>query len=330
MYIVSPPQHGYLVPDQEGHVTYNHYLGSGSEDRFSFSVADYNGYYSAPQWIEVSIGGEPTLVTAPRTESPANTIPDDNYVSNVETNSGWWQPLASDQLRWQLQLQGDIRLLDGVDVYAADSSASKASVDAAKNSGARVMCYISAGSAENWRVDYYDFPAEAIGNAYANWEGEWWLDTSNIEAIAPVMRARLDACQSKGFDAIDADNVNGFENNTGFNLSRQDSVNYIRWLSNEAHARGMAFSLKNTESLIGDVVDSVDMLQSESCYVYGNCVAASAMIERNKPVFAVEYQENISQSEFFDGVCPQAGALGLSMIYRDLQLLPSGVYRTCN
>ena len=254
-----------------------------------------------------------------------------NNDDSANNNAGnWWQPKASDNLKWQIQLQGDIRLINGVDVYAVDYTASQASINAAKSTGAKIMCYISAGSAENWRPDYNQIPRSVIGNAYSEWPGEWWLDTRNINALAPVMRARMDACKSKGFDAIDSDNVNGFENNTGFNISRSDSIRYIRWLADEAHQRGMAFSLKNSETLVAELLGDIDMMQSESCYRYGNCDNAGRLSAVNKPVFAVEYPETVSLNNFRNGACTTAARLNLSMVYRDRLLTPNGIYESCN
>ena len=160
--------------------------------------------------------------------------------SGSDSSASWWQPDARENLRWQLQLQGDIVLVPGVNVYAVDYTASQASINAAKASGAKVMCYISAGSAENWRDDFRQFPKSVIGNAYEGWPGEWWLDTRNIKALAPIMRARIAACAEKGFDVLDPDNINGYENDTGFNITRQQSVVYIEWLANLAHEYGLS------------------------------------------------------------------------------------------
>ena len=192
------------------------------------------------------------------------------------------------------------------------------------------MCYISAGSAENWRNDFSEFPNSVVGNSYDGWAGEWWLDTRNISALAPIMRKRMDECAAKGFDAIDPDNVNGHVNNTGFPISRQDAIEYIRWLANEAHARGMAFSLKNSESLVADLVADIDMMQSESCFRWGNCANASRLSAANKPVFAVEYQEVIGSSTFRNQACSVAQQYKFSMIYRDIMLTPGGLYESCN
>ncbi len=264
------------------------------------------------------IGPDSAVIAQEMTDTTAKT-----------TVVSWWQPKATDSLQWQLQLQGDVVVIPGVDVYAVDATASKKSIDAAKGAGAKLMCYISAGSAEQWREDFKNFPRTVVGKPYDGWPGEWWLDTGSIEALAPIMRARMDVCKAKGFDVLDADNINGFENDTGFDITRLESIRYILWLADEAHDRGMSFSLKNAETLIPDLLDSIDMMQSESCFVYGNCVAASLMTAVNKPVFAVEYQENIDAERFKRDACAIAGSYKFSMIYRDRLLKPEGVYLNC-
>lgn len=241
----------------------------------------------------------------------------------------WWQPHASTAGQWQLQLQDDLSIIDGVQVYAVDAEVSRESLQRAKSTGAKIMCYISAGSVENWREDYRQFPAEVIGKAYEGWPGEWWLDIRQIDLLAPIMRARIDRCRDKGFDVLDPDNINGYENDTGFELTPADSIRYLRWLASEAHQRGMAISLKNSEALLPQVSDVVDMMQSESCYYYGNCERVREMVLSGKPVFAVEYAELMSQERFLTGACPLAKSYGFSMIYRDTNLRAGSTYLAC-
>jgi hypothetical protein len=243
--------------------------------------------------------------------------------------SQWWQPEVTDSLQWQLQLQGDLVPIAGVNVYAVDADASVESVQNAQRQGAKVMCYISAGSAENWRNDYQQFPDALIGRPYDGWPGEWWLDIRRLDLLAPIMRARIQACRRKGFDVLDPDNINGYENETGFPLTRADAVRYIRWLAAEAHRNGMAISLKNGEDLIDQVADVVDMMQSESCYFYGNCDKVKVITELGKPVFAVEYLEQISKTEFAAEACEAAKQYKLSMILRARSLRPDSPYYAC-
>ncbi|CAM9635519.1 unnamed protein product, partial [Laminaria digitata] len=42
--------------------------------------------------------------------------------------------------------------------------------------GKWVSCYMSVGTAENWRDDVGAFPEGAIGKSLKDWKGEKWLD----------------------------------------------------------------------------------------------------------------------------------------------------------
>ena len=240
--------------------------------------------------------------------------------------TGWWKPKASDNLTWYMQFNGSLNTNIDADVFFIDVDVNKSVVDSLKARGKRVMCYISAGSSENWRSDFSSIPEVVKGSIYSGWPGERWLDTTNLEIIGPLMRARMDTCKNKGFDGIDADNVNGHVNPTSFNITRAEAITYIRWLANEAHKRGMAFSLKNAEDLASQVVDDVDMLQSESCFVYNNCTAARVISSANKPVWMVEYD---SVTRNWDAACENAKQNGFSAILRDVLLTANGVYRQC-
>ena len=132
------------------------------------------------------------------------------------------------------------------DVYDIDLFENDAAViNALHEKGRKVICYISVGSWEDWRPDKDQFPPEVLGNDYEGWPGERWLDIRQIDILAPIMLARLDLCAAKGFDAVEPDNIEIFNNNTGFPLTYQDQLDYAMWLAKEAHARGLAIGLKN-------------------------------------------------------------------------------------
>jgi Glycoside-hydrolase family GH114 len=45
------------------------------------------------------------------------------------------------------------------------------------------------------------------------------------------MRARFQMCKHKHFDGVEADNVDGYTNSTGFALSGSDQLTYNKWLA---------------------------------------------------------------------------------------------------
>ena len=82
--------------------------------------------------------------------------------------------------------------------------------------GHKVVCYVSAGSYEDWRPDAAQFPA--TGESARPWTGglagEQWLDVRQWDALRPLIEARMDLCRNKGFDGIELDNVDGYQNDT--------------------------------------------------------------------------------------------------------------------
>ena len=86
-----------------------------------------------------------------------------------------WQPPLN--LTWQWQLSGDFEPTIQADVYDLDLFESDAALLASlRAAGKHTICYLSAGSYEDWRPDAALFPPELIGAAYAGWPGEHWLD----------------------------------------------------------------------------------------------------------------------------------------------------------
>ncbi|MFK5982980.1 MAG: endo alpha-1,4 polygalactosaminidase [Flavobacteriaceae bacterium] len=194
--------------------------------------------------------------------------------------------------------------------------------------GKKVIAYLSVGSVEDFREDASDFPPEVIGNVYEGFEDENWLDVRQIDVLAPIMRARLDMVQEKGFDGIEPDNINGYQNNTGFNLTEEDAKIYSRWLIEEAHNRGLSIGQKNAEELIPEMVDEFDWILTEDAYVEDFYQQLNPYISANKAVFFVEYTDRISEEEFQNLVCPEATSQNFSAVLKNRDLTNVTFY--CN
>ena len=201
-----------------------------------------------------------------------------------------------------------------VDLDLFDTKAS--TVAALKQRGKKVICYLSAGSWENWRPDKDRFPRAVIGKPYDGWPGERWIDIRS-DAVKTIMQARMDLCKQKGFHAVDADNVDSFNASTGFPLTRADAIRYLRFLATEAHKRGLAFGLKNATELSNGVLDVIDFAVTEDCFDQGWCAQSRNFIDADKPVFAIEYTDNAIS---FAAFCRQAKNLGLSPVYKKRNL----------
>ena len=208
----------------------------------------------------------------------------------TQPSGDFWKPKAG--LTWQWQLSEDVGTPLAVDVYDIDWEADKATVDKLHAAGIKVICYVSVGSWEDFRPDANDFPAAVIGNDYTGWPGEKYVDIRS-EALRAVMSARFDTCKTKGFDAIEPDNMDVFElgQDSGFPLTEQDGIAYAKWLATAAHSRGMGIGQKNATSITADIAATYDWALTESCYSDGNwCGDVKAYVSANKPVFMCEYE----------------------------------------
>jgi len=204
--------------------------------------------------------------------------------------AGFWQPPPLTTFQWQLT--GTVNTSVDAQVFDIDAfEASKSLVDELHQKGIRVIGYISVGSYEDWRPDTAMFPVSVIGNDYEGWEGEKWLDIRRIDLLAPVLRQRLDMIRDKGFDAVEPDNIDGYENNTGFPITKLDEMKFIKWLADEAHQRGLSFGQKNVPDLAEELWSYCDWALVEDCFEDGWCDLMAPYIQHNKAVFAVEYTD---------------------------------------
>ena len=173
---------------------------------------------------------------------------------------------------------------------------------------------MSAGSSENWRPDFNRFPSSVKGRNLSGWAGEKWLDIRRLDILMPIMSDRMALAKQKGCDAIDADNVDGYSNRTGFKLTYNDQLNYNRALANEAHRLGLAIGLKNDLGQIVDLVNYFDFAINESCIIYNECSLVSPFIAQNKPVFHIEYQNDINT------ICAVGNSYGFSSMKKNTNL----------
>jgi hypothetical protein len=225
--------------------------------------------------------------------------------------AGWWHPHAG--LTWQWQLSGTVDTSVNVQVYDIDGDTGASVVAALHAAGRKVICYVDTGSYESFRADAGGFPASVLGKPNG-WPGERWLDIRQIPILKPIMAARFAACAKKGFDGIEADNVDGYENDTGFALTADDQLAYNRMLAALAHADGLAIGLKNDVDQVGQLLPYFDFSVDEQCFEYQECDELEPFIQAGKPVFEVEY--NLQTSQF----CTQATALGFSSMRKNLAL----------
>lgn len=140
------------------------------------------------------------------------------------------------------------------------------------------------------------------------------------------MAQRIALAQSKGCDGVDPDNMDGYDNETGFPLTEGDSISYIRYLASVAHSRGMAIGLKNCPEIIPSVISEVDWSVAEQCVDYDECDSYQPFIAGGKPVFQIEYPD-VTSVKSIQRVCSQSPAR-FSTLIKQLDL--GQWYTTCS
>ncbi|KAL4789728.1 glycoside hydrolase superfamily [Aspergillus venezuelensis] len=212
----------------------------------------------------------------------------DNNEGGTGNNTNIWQPAVGTS--WQIVLRYALNDTNvDVDVYDIDLfDNDKDMIEGLQSDGRRVICYFSAGTYEDWRDDADDFPQGDIGDNLDEWEGESWVDI-RTDAIRRIMTARLDIAREKGCDGVDPDNVDGYDNQNGLDLTEDDTVDYMNWLAREAHSRGLSIGLKNAGAVIPRVIGNMQWSVNEQCAQYNECDTYAAFVRRNKPVFHIEY-----------------------------------------
>ncbi len=248
----------------------------------------------------------------------------------------WHPPLDS---RWQYQLQnlaayastGGINVdicavpftggscvqpvVFDIDLYDLDGvTPNSQATNAIHARGGHALCYVSAGSWENWRPDAAAFPESVMGRKNG-WPGERWLDIRQLSILLPIMEARVQKCRDAGFDGVEWDNVDGYSNRTGFPLTYADQLTYNAALANLAHQYGLTVALKNDVEQLADLAPYFDYAVNEQCQQYNECGGYTAQfINHGKAVWQVEYK--LSLGKF----CAQANSADRNAINKSFDL----------
>jgi len=246
-----------------------------------------------------------------------------------------WTPQAGE--KWQIILSGepetssltpgDAEVWD-LDLFNTDA----ATISAIKAQGKGVICYFSAGTSEPDRPDLGSLASSAIGAALPDWPGENWLDIRS-DNVVEIMKSRIQLASQKGCDAVDPDNMDGYSNQNGGGfspaLTTDDSIAFLKKLSDEASSLGLQIGLKNAEEIIPQVGDLVQFAVNEECVATGDCSSYDSWLSAGKPIFHIEYPNGgggDSPSSSPDGDKKQPKALadycisGFSTVLKNLSL----------
>lgn len=204
------------------------------------------------------------------------------------TGQGHWKLPA--RPTWYWQLQGRIENSRAASVFDVDGfDTGAAEVARLHAAGKHVVCYIDVGTWENWRPDAKSFPKAVLGRPNG-WPGERWLDLRQPVVRRIMARRFRQQCQAKGFDALEPDNIDEYQANSGFPLTGSDQLHYNEWVARQAHALGLAVLEKNDPDQARALEPHFDGVLAEQCNQYQECSSFEPYLAAGKPVLDAEYR----------------------------------------
>jgi len=217
-------------------------------------------------------------------------------------------------MTFQYQISGNVDTSVDAELFVIDLFNPSDAVIAALRSQGRVLaCYVSAGTRENFRDDAPLFPASAVGEPLESYPNERWLDVRD-PGVRAQMATRLDLARDRGFDAVLPTNLYAYQQDSGFDLSAADQLDYARWLATEARARGLSPGMADNWGQVAELVDWFDWAVHYNCIANGDCAEMAPFVDRGKPAFDLEYEGEI------DALCAEAASQGVNMIRKREQL----------
>jgi len=209
-------------------------------------------------------------------------------------------------------------------VYDLDGfTTDAATVAALQAGGATVVCYIETGAWESYRPDAHQYPSEVLGHGLNGYPDERYVDIRS-SAVFDRVRERVETCADKGFDAVEPDIDDSYAEDTGFEITIQDNLEFNAKVAELAHEEGLLIALKNGDDpeFAAAMEPRVDFAIVEQCFEFDTCRSFDPFIQAGKPVLVAEY--NLDPAQF----CPLAIQRGFAAVRFDVEL--TGRARPCS
>lgn len=235
----------------------------------------------------------------------------------AEAAAAPWVPTPGVQWQWQLssvptQAQLNTAYASGArafDIDGDDATAQDVTRIHALGPNVGAVCYIDAGGWEDYRSDAAKFPTSVKGKSIDGWPSERWLDVRQVDVLKPIMAARVEMCRSKGFDAVEPDLLDGWQNSTGFPISGAQQITYNRMIADLAHTAGLSVAQKGDSDQSAALQPYFDWTLNEQCGQYNECAPLNAYRAAGKAVWIVEYSG--TAAKFCAKDFPIAGAAAM-------------------
>jgi hypothetical protein len=188
-------------------------------------------------------------------------------------------------------------------IYDIDGIINSASTVAALHAmGKHVVCYVEVGAAGN----YYSAADEGIATTYyAQLQAagdfgnkvpgfpEYYLNIESPTTLSIVESMINQQCSAKGFDGVETDIDEEYNDGSGFPLTKGAEETYMTTVAGYMHGLGLGWWIKNPDdtgdSYASDMYPLADAVLTEQCNQYSTCGFLSAYVG-HKAVFNAEYR----------------------------------------
>ncbi len=234
--------------------------------------------------------------------------------ADADDGGGRWIPAQDTTFYWDLTNTppDNTKNVGAYDIDGWGNTAMEVATLHAK--GIKVVCYMDVGTYESGRPDSTDFPEALRGKSVQGWPGEYWLDVepsgADYATLQSIMRARFQVCKTKGFDAVEPDNLDSYENKPGFSTTSKDQLAYDEWVAETVHGLGMAVFQKNDLDQISTLLPYFDGILDEECNKYSECATLAPYTKAHKPAWNAEYVEDGETTSAFCSADVAAGITG--------------------
>ncbi|MFE1800694.1 endo alpha-1,4 polygalactosaminidase [Streptomyces sp. NPDC059517] len=201
-----------------------------------------------------------------------------------------------------------------VKVVSRDHTASPAA-------GLYNICYVNAFQAQPGAEDEWEGLLLTDADGEVVYDPDWdeaFLDirtAAKRQQVAAKVKAWIDSCADKGFDAVEPDNLDSFTRTDL--ISKANAKAFVRLLADHAHDKGLAIGQKNTPELSTErSATGLDFAVAEECGEWKECGDYTEGFNDN--VIVIEYQQ-----KYFDETCAQWGGR-LSVVLRDVLVTAPG------
>jgi hypothetical protein len=207
---------------------------------------------------------------------------------------------------WQAKLTGAVDIDEDAQLFYLDAELQDpADLATLRAEGRHYLCYLSAGSLEDFRDDAQEFPEQVIGKPLIRFPDERWLDV-RAPVVRELMARRIEALARAGCDGVPPSSLAVHAADSGFALTVDDALDYSRWFAERIHAAGMSAGLTGPAELTSELWPTFDFALAISCLEGSRCAEFAVFEQAGKPVLHLELGDEASAAQ----ICKDAEGLG--------------------